>query len=105
MAARMAMMAMTTSNSIKVKAWRVLMFLICFNSFTSPILYCARNTKKLSDSAGLMVIGRLKLPLPSNVELATTVQLLAGSARLVVVRTLTGPLGEPLVALMVIEPL
>ena len=44
---------------------------------------------------------RLRLPSPLNVLLAFVVQLLIGKAKLVVVRTLTGPFGTPLAMLRV----
>jgi len=51
------------------------------------------------------MMGWLKLPLPSKSALVTVVQLLKGKARVVEVRILTGPLGAPLLALTVMDPL
>src|SRR4051812_34151909 len=64
-----------------------------------------RRTKNRAGVAGLMVMLKLQLPLPSNAPVPTDVQLFSGSDTSVELYTLKPPPGEPPVPLSTrVEP-
>src|SRR6185437_11861634 len=68
--------------------------------------YCANRVKNcLGTVVGSTVTGALKLPALSKLPVVTTVHCDSGNAMLVVLNTLIGPLGRPLLAFSVIVPL
>src|ERR1041384_5941759 len=94
--ARIAIMAITTSNSINVKPPRagvcrsaeVISSLVCYSTFLIRNSGCHGNgnwmRKKRCETSGVTGIGKLKLPLPSNWLVDTRSQLETLEAMLVV---------------------